>query len=102
MASARKFMKKCVRAGISKKGCKAIAARRTAVKSAPRIKACKMSDPTVKRTLSWIRNLDAATRRGDGSGAEDRFGYEVDDITKAVKGRCGAKFAKKLRKNARK
>lgn len=101
MAAARKFMKKCTRAGISKKECKAISARRTALGKKPaKIKSCKMSDPTVKRTAAWMRSLNHAARSGDGSGAEDRFSYDLNDLTKLVKGRCGAKFAKKLRKNA--
>lgn len=105
MATARKFLKKCTRKGISKKECKAIAKTISARKSkseSHRLKACKMSDPTAKRMTRWIRNLNERTGRGDGSGAEDRFGYEIDSIVSGVKSRCGAKFAKKLRKNAMK
>ncbi|MFZ2152126.1 MAG: hypothetical protein WAV09_03400 [Minisyncoccia bacterium] len=103
--TSKKWMKKC-RKNLPAKTCKKIArslsARKPSRAPHSRIKACKKSDPTIKKITRYIASNMMGVLAGDGSGAEDRFDYAVDDTRKDLTSRCGPKFAKQVVKAARK
>lgn len=67
-----------------------------------RIKVCKKSDPAVRRIMGSLASLRMAGARGDGSGAEDRYYYDVESIKQSLRSRCGPKFVNKVMKSVRK
>lgn len=103
--TSKKWLKNC-RKNLDAKTCKKIArslsSRKPARAPHSRIKACKKSDPTVKKMIGYMANLMVSSQSGDGSGAEDRFYYQMEDTERDLRSRCGPKFTKKIVKAARK